>query len=243
MGVARLFRCPACGGEVDEAARACPYCRAPLATVRCAACFHMNVAEAVHCSGCGRDLGLEPIGEASTLACPRCSTRLESLPQGPGALFDCPSCGGQFVENALLRDLLERQRVVPGSAGGPPSSRVPPEGAVRYLPCPECSRLMHRRNFGRSSGIIVDVCSPHGIWFDRGELPRVLAFVAGGGLERAELRRREEERLAESRARTAGPPSAGNVPTAGPDLSEADLVDGLADAAQALLGYVRALMR
>ncbi len=243
MGVARLFRCPACGGEVDEAARACPFCRAPLATVRCAACFHMNVAEAAHCSGCGRDLGLEPVGEASTLTCPRCACPLDSIPQGPGALFDCPTCGGQFVENALLRDLLERQRVVPSGVAGPPSARPPLEGPVRYLPCPQCRALMHRRNFGRTSGVIVDVCTGHGLWFDRGELPRVLAFVAGGGLERAESRQREAERLAGRRAMTAGPSSVGAISGASANPSEADLVDGLAEAAQALLGYLRGLLR
>jgi hypothetical protein len=29
----------------------------------------------------------------------------------------------------------------------------------------------------------VDICRKHGIWFDSGELPHVLAFVEAGGLE------------------------------------------------------------
>jgi hypothetical protein len=43
------------------------------------------------------------------------------------------------------------------------------------------------------SGVIVDVCKKHGTWFDLGELPRVLAFVAAGGLERSRRRTAEEE--------------------------------------------------
>ena len=31
------------------------------------------------------------------------------------------------------------------------------------------------------SGVVVDVCSAHGTWFDEGELPRVLAFVESYG--------------------------------------------------------------
>jgi len=102
---------------------------------------------------------------------------------------------------------------------------------------------MHRRNFGRSSGVIVDVCAVHGLWFDRGELPRVLAFVAGGGLERAEARRREEERLAGVRARSTGPASGGALPLAGNAPSDAEFVDAVEDATRALLAYLRSLLR
>ncbi|HEX4341027.1 MAG TPA: zf-TFIIB domain-containing protein [Polyangiaceae bacterium] len=40
---------------------------------------------------------------------------------------------------------------------------------VRYLKCPACGEAMQRKNFRESSGIIVDVCPYHGVWFDRGE--------------------------------------------------------------------------
>jgi hypothetical protein len=45
---------------------------------------------------------------------------------------------------------------------------------------------MQRKNYGRNSGVIIDVCLEHGIWFDRRELPLVLRFVEQGGLDRAE---------------------------------------------------------
>jgi Zn-finger nucleic acid-binding protein len=53
---------------------------------------------------------------------------------------------------------------------------------------------MTRRNFGGNSGVIIDVCRSHGVWFDRGELPRVLAFVEAGGLELARKREAGSER-------------------------------------------------
>jgi hypothetical protein len=58
---------------------------------------------------------------------------------------------------------------------------------------------MNRVNFGRRSGIIVDVCRPHGTWFDADELPRVVTFVMHGGLEESE--RREIEQLKEEARR------------------------------------------
>ena len=55
--------------------------------------------------------------------------------------------------------------------------------AVRvYLKCPTCQAVMNRCNFGRISGIVIDVCRGHGIWFDAGEISAVLRFVTSGGL-------------------------------------------------------------
>lgn len=36
---------------------------------------------------------------------------------------------------------------------------------------------MNRKNFGKQSGVLVDVCTMHGVWFDRGELDVVAAFA------------------------------------------------------------------
>ena len=44
---------------------------------------------------------------------------------------------------------------------------------------------MNRRNFGDRSGVILDLCSPHGVWFDADELARVLDWVRAGGLRAA----------------------------------------------------------
>jgi Zn-finger nucleic acid-binding protein len=54
---------------------------------------------------------------------------------------------------------------------------------------------MNRMNFGRVSGVIVDVCKPHGTWFDGGELTRVIAFAAGGGLVKTRAREAEDQKL------------------------------------------------
>src|SRR5262249_7438133 len=146
---------------------------------------------------CGHPLGLEPIGEAATLPCPVCKQVLTAYPRAgqgreSGALFDCARCGGQFVEHTLLRELLQHHERAALPEGAPRlAGRPDPRNS--YVPCPVCASLMNRKNFGEMSGVIVDVCKKHGTWFDLGELPCVLAFVAAGGLERSRRRAIEEE--------------------------------------------------
>jgi Zn-finger nucleic acid-binding protein len=191
MPDAGVLKCPSCGAGIDEGVRRCAHCGTPVATVRCATCFHMNALDSMHCSGCGRDLGLEPIGRGDTLACPNCQLILCAFDCGPGALHDCDKCGGQFVEHAALRDLLERHDRMEVPFGGARANPWRADPRVRYVACPVCRALMNRKNFGGGSGVIVDVCAKHGTWFDAGELPRVLAYVESGGLTR--VRKRDEE--------------------------------------------------
>lgn len=188
-----VARCPVCGAPVAAGAPRCDFCKAPLASVHCAACFQLNPASAQHCSGCGATLGLEPLELAVDLACPSCGGSFRGFAGGSGRLCECSACGGQFVEHTLLTELLERRelhRVVTRAASPRPNPALEP---VRYLPCPVCGTRMNRNNFGRTSGIVVDVCPHHGVWFDPGELPRILEFVQAGGLERARERVRQEQ--------------------------------------------------
>ena len=138
--------------------------------------------------------------------CSDCHAPLEAIAEDAGSLLNCRKCGGQFVEHALLRSLLERHELV-GQAfpdapyQRPVSTREAPE-RIHYRPCAVCQRMMNRKNFGGASGVIVDVCAQHGTWFDAGELPQVLAFVKSGGLVRERMREqaRHREALAHERA-------------------------------------------
>jgi hypothetical protein len=65
---------------------------------------------------------------------------------------------------------------------------------------------MNRKNFARLSGVVIDVCRPHGAWFDRGELGAIRAFLREGGLAKYERHRRNREALASDPAgRGPGP--------------------------------------
>ncbi len=189
MVEANAYRCPVCGGFAQEGDRACRFCATLLATLRCGRCFELSIPDALHCHGCGAELGLVPEAARSRETCPDCKTALQAFQTGAGRLLACERCGGQLVTHALLRALLEQREVLGRAA---PSLDVPrgnPLSApVRYRACPSCAQLMNRKNFGGTSGIVIDVCSLHGSFFDAGELPRVLEFVRRGGLSRAALR-------------------------------------------------------
>lgn len=228
-----MLVCPSCGAAVAEGARLCVHCGAPVATVRCGCCFHMNAPEAAYCSGCGRELGLEPVArDGAPLDCPDCRMPMDPLDCGPGALYDCSRCGGQFVEHAALRDLLEHHDGLE-SAERRPARPESVDTRVRYVSCPACRSMMNRRNFGAGSGVIVDVCAKHGTWFDPGELPRVLAYVESGGLERSRrAMQQEREELAREirQQRIDAATFPGTTPTRGEDplaVSARDLLSAL----------------
>lgn len=215
MAPARTYHCSSCGGVVHENARTCEFCRAPVATVRCAACFHMNPSENSYCSGCGGALGLQPLEQQSQLRCPKCNATLASFQLGTHSLFDCGGCGGQFVQHQTLRELLARPEAI-GQATPAAHATVhnPLSDRVVYLKCPVCREFMNRKNFGNVSGIIVDVCGGHGVWFDAAELPRVLQFVQSGGaqkIQRYEAEQRQKQRSA--RLTTPAPAYDSNGPS------------------------------
>jgi len=54
---------------------------------------------------------------------------------------------------------------------------------------------MNRSNYGGGSGVIVDVCGPHGVFLDRGELTKIVDFLEKGGWER--VKKREKQRMEE----------------------------------------------
>jgi Zn-finger nucleic acid-binding protein len=226
---ARVYQCPVCGAFAQERDRACRHCSTLLATLRCAHCYELNFPNDLYCRGCGLELGLEPIADLSELGCPDCKLPLKAFRAGAGLLHACERCGGQLVSHGLLRDLLESRETL----GSAVPSRIdvpranPLSDPVRYRPCPGCGQLMNRKNFGGTSGVVMDVCSLHGSFFDPGELPRVLEFVRRGGLlrEKAAL----EARKRAERANLWSMPSATPSSTVLPDLGVRGLLDFVLD--------------
>lgn len=109
------------------------------------------------------------------LRCPHCIAELQMQPDaGPAR---CSECGGAFCGTATLKQLIHQARQTL-STELYQRPKVPFGAPVKYVRCPACDQLMDRHNFGVSSGVIVDVCTRDGVWFDNGELPKVLHFCA-----------------------------------------------------------------
>jgi Zn-finger nucleic acid-binding protein len=165
-----------------------------------------------HCAACGAsaDAPAHVATEQgqSERQCPRCSASgpapLDAQLVAETLLDQCPDCGGLWVDQTAFERLTREAEsaTTAGALGTLPRPHRKTDSRaskVTYLRCPDCESLMNRRNYGKRSGVIVDVCSAHGIWFDDKELTRVLEFVRSGGLQ--ETRRRETEDLREERRR------------------------------------------
>jgi Zn-finger nucleic acid-binding protein len=129
-----------------------------------------------------------PPAPSSRPSCPRCRGVLTATSAGKG--FLCIACNGELIDHATLAARIEEARArhkqgagaaTPPAGTGAASSHL--EAEIRYLACPVCKEPMNRMNFGRRSGVIVDVCKEHGTWLDEGERARVMGFVVAHGLD------------------------------------------------------------
>lgn len=120
-------------------------------------------------------------------------------------LLECASCDGTWIEAAAFDRLCtqrEQQAAIAHKAVEGKAATVgaaPATSRIHYRPCPQCGKMMNRQNFGRLSGTIVDTCSGHGTFLDRGELHQVVKFILEGGFSR--MRQAELERLKEEQQR------------------------------------------
>ena len=181
--------CPTC--EADEAARARasqppePRTGLDAPVLRCGACLGWNLGSAKHCGWCGDALASRPAGQTS-FPCPRCSSEvMRSARFRELEADECDRCGGLFLASAMLDRLVSQRDHAARLHLALPVRPRHLESVVRYLACPVCQKGMNRKQFGRVSGVVVDACKDHGVWFDGGELQAVLDFVSRGGLERA----------------------------------------------------------
>jgi Zn-finger nucleic acid-binding protein len=200
---AETLNCPMCGAAASTDATRCLFCDARLATHACPSCFGMMFLGNKHCPRCGASASRSEVADTQPRRCPRCRVELAPVAVGAASLRECERCGGLWVDVQTFEQICadrEQQSTVLGGAASVAPARAKGQGEpdkVRYVPCPECSRLMNRVNFAQCSGVVVDICKGHGTWFDRDELAEIVSFIRAGGLEAA--RNRERQQLAEER--------------------------------------------
>ena len=153
----------------------------------CTQCGRKTFGTRTTCLYCGGAMAVEA---RTHLNCPRCNAPMRRDTVEGIELDLCAGCGGTWYD----RDELE-QRL---TATDPPPTDAPglrSDGEFRrkadtmdtsYLPCPICAKPMTRKNWGRLSGVIVDVCGPHGLFLDGGEFERIRDFEGSGTKDRAE---------------------------------------------------------
>jgi Zn-finger nucleic acid-binding protein len=193
---AETLNCPSCGAPVLFGARLCRHCQAELATVRCAECFALERVGSKHCSKCSALLGLEGFEGPFGAKCPRCGdAELVAVQVGEHRVGECMRCTGLFVEHVVLEHITRQSEAHAGLRLRPLDPAPSVSETTKYLLCPRCATHMNRRGFADRSGVIVDICVEHGVWFDRDELARVIEFIEAGGLQQAAERERRSVEL------------------------------------------------
>jgi Zn-finger nucleic acid-binding protein len=205
---ARALTCPQCGAAADSDATSCAFCQARLATVACSKCFGLVFIGSKHCGHCGAEMKEPDAVAATPHRCPRGCGALREIRLGTVDLEECETCVGMWVRQHVFQRIYaeeEHGAVVLGPELSQHRVRADATETVRYVPCPECGKLMNRVNFAKRSGVILDSCAQHGTWFDADELRRVVEFIRHGGLDQQRAHERmylaEERRLLETKQR------------------------------------------
>lgn len=196
---AGTLRCPTCGASASPDATSCSFCRAALATVACPGCFGRMFLGAKFCSHCGERPADAPRSDGRLQPCPECALPLDGRSVGATPLGQCSRCSGVWLDVETFQRVCRESERQSAMLLGLPAASPAARQVVRYVPCPDCGKRMNRLNFARVSGVVVDVCKPHGVWFNRDELRRVVEFIRQGGM--AESLAREREDLVEQRRR------------------------------------------
>lgn len=121
------------------------------------------------------------------MTCPGCKGSLKTIVSKDVEVDICSSCKGHWVSRLKEKDLMKmkpetftldelkllRKTYKP----------LGKEDPVRYVPCPLCSQMMNRVQWGAYSFVVVDRCEDHGTWYGEGELEKIEEFISKGGAE------------------------------------------------------------
>ena len=193
---AKIYRCGACGAHVRVDAADCQYCGSEIIrdtrklSLICPECHGRNAEQSRFCTACGVGFTPETVKvEGFELPCPVCGCLMPARSVGGVGINECGSCNGLWAPGKRLDLLINRaidarrssdpallKSFEPRTRGGNPASQ-----RVAYRKCPECEAFMQRRNFRKSSGVIIDCCRKHGTWLDADELEQITGFVLSGG--------------------------------------------------------------
>jgi len=192
---AEALSCPNCGAGVASDRTLCEFCKTRLKTVGCAKCLGLMFVGSRFCGHCGAAAAsVEVTLDSNPGECPRCRKPLENLQIGATSIRGCTVCDGLWVGVNTFENVCadrEKQAAVLGFFDNR-TVRGQSFTKVTYVPCPDCKQLMNRNNFARASGVIVDICKQHGVWFDADELSSVIEFIQKGGMDLARQREKNQ---------------------------------------------------
>ena len=112
--------------------------------------------------------------------CPRCREPLVAFELEGIEIDRCLTCNGTWLDAGELEWMAERAGVDPGPISA--ALHAGRGGGRRTeLRCPRCRRRMHQVVVGQDPPIELECCrNEHGLWFDPGEMEKVIAAFAKG---------------------------------------------------------------
>lgn len=201
---AAVVRCSSCGGARGKDAEPfCRYCGSSftiherdLNTI-CPHCMTRISSKAKFCHSCSTPIasGTEDFLDTD-MDCPVCDDHKLHSRQMQSQSFnlkECSHCAGLWISADVFQHLERKTKreAVSGILAGVSETKIQTEKsdqrrhqnpAKYYRKCPQCLIVMNRKNYARSSDIIIDVCNKHGMWFDIHELDEILEFIRSGDL-------------------------------------------------------------
>ncbi len=114
------------------------------------------------------------------MKCPLCHATLISLEFADIEIDYCMECKGIWLDIGELEHLIA-QDGEKGCLEPVAATRLKEKGRA----CPICAKTMTKIHLGPMNDILLDQCPVHGIWFDPGELKKIIS--AGRDEKRSNL--------------------------------------------------------
>lgn len=176
------MQCMFCGKPAVRKEYLCEKCLADAGKVS----FHIYDREDTRSAR----IPLDEVPARSVFDCPRCNLPMTFEIEHDAYIEECQSCGGSWYNRDAFTSAMDSTILHPYTA---PETKILHEATRRLfvyytekkrtICCPQCKQVMMPTNFGRNSGITIDVCGHHGVWFDKDEVAGIMKFIQGGGLE------------------------------------------------------------
>ncbi len=116
------------------------------------------------------------------ITCPRCNGPTVKKPYEAVEIDSCLKCSGIWLDKGELEKVIsvKQEKFAPEFVTKTLSQAVagiPKSESSNSIECPVCQSSTRCINYNYGSGVIINICADHGIWFDSGELQRIEVFM------------------------------------------------------------------
>lgn len=105
--------------------------------------------------------------------CPQCAVPLFAARKEGFRIDACGTCGGAWLDHLTSERAIEERNLTPAQLADVAASHAPRVPETRERKCPVCTQLL-QQTLVPDARVVIDVCSPHGAWFDPDEMRLVI---------------------------------------------------------------------